>query len=35
MDEVKELITGTWSQLVSLWRMFAHSWAPRAKIQYP
>ena len=39
MDKVKEAITfhvvGAWSQLVSLWRMFAHSWAKRSTVQYP
>lgn len=32
---VKDLLVGTWSQLVSLWRMLRHSFAKRATIQYP
>ena len=34
-NAIRELLIGTWSQLVSLWRMFAHSWAPRSTVQYP
>ena len=32
---IKDLLVGTWSQVVSLWRMFRHSFAKRATIQYP
>jgi NADH-quinone oxidoreductase subunit I len=29
------VVEGTWSQVVSLWRMFLHGFAKRATIQYP
>ena len=35
LESVKFHLVGTWSQVVSLWRMFAHGWAKRATIEYP
>jgi NADH-quinone oxidoreductase subunit I len=35
MRKIVDLVTGFWSQIVSLWRIFMHSFAKRATIQYP
>jgi len=35
MGKLVGLVTGFWSQIVSLWRMLRHTFAKRATIQYP
>ena len=35
LASIADIVAGFWSQLISLWRMFLHGFAPRSTIQYP
>ena len=35
MDEIKELLVGTWSQVVSLWYLLKRTFYKKATIEYP